>query len=53
MNIPWVLPDRLYEVKPLLGGQAPGQFSGKELQEGAMRVRLPVFGQEILEIKLR
>ena len=53
VNIPWVLPDRLYEVKPLLGGQAPGQFSGKELQEGAMRVRLPVFGQEILEIKLR
>ena len=53
VNIPWVLPGRAYEVQTLLRGQPLGQFSGKALQEGALRVRLPVFGQEILEIKLR
>ena len=51
INMPWVRPDRPYEVTALLSGKTLGRFGGKQLQEGALRLALPPLGQEILELK--
>jgi hypothetical protein len=51
VNIPWVLPGRTYQVNGLLAHQPLGRFSGKELQDGALVLKLVHFGQEILECK--
>ena len=50
INIPWVLPNRKYAVKGLFSNHVFGNFSGKQLQEGALELSLDRFGQEILEI---
>ena len=51
VNIPWVLPGCTYQVNGLLAHQSLGRFSGKELQQGALVLKLAPFGQEILECK--
>jgi hypothetical protein len=51
VNIPWVLPERRYQVIALLANQPLGHFSGKQLQDGALSLKLPPLGQEILECK--
>ena len=51
VNIPWVLPDRDYQVNALLAEKQVGRFSGKQLQDGALHLQLPPLGQEILELK--
>jgi hypothetical protein len=50
INIPWVERNREYTVKPLFAGKKPLRFSGAELQDGALKLELPEFGQEILEV---
>jgi hypothetical protein len=50
INIPWVLPDRKYKVKGLFSNHVFGDFTGKQLQEGALELSLNRFGQEIVEI---
>ena len=51
VNLPWVLPGRNYQVSALLVERRLGRFSGKQLQDGALRLRLPPLGQEIVELK--
>ncbi|MCC6591253.1 MAG: alpha-galactosidase [Bryobacterales bacterium] len=50
VTIPWVRPERSYHVKGLLSGVMYGSFAGKVLQESGIPVRLPVYGQELLEL---
>lgn len=50
INIPWVIKDRRYRVKACFVGKVLGTFTGQELQEGAIKLSLPVYGQEILEL---
>jgi hypothetical protein len=50
INIPWVDRNREYMIKPLFSGKEPLSFTGAELQDGALKLELPVMGQEILEI---
>jgi hypothetical protein len=53
VNIPWVLADRRYLVTALLSGRGLGQFTGKQLQDGALVLSLPPLGQEIIEVAPR
>jgi hypothetical protein len=50
VNLPWVRPDKNYSVSALFGGNPPLRYSGKELQDGALKLKLPKLGQEILEL---
>jgi hypothetical protein len=50
VNIPWVVADASYNVRSLLTDRMLGQFSGKQLQAGRIRLTLPTDGQEILEL---
>ena len=50
INIPWVRPESDYRVTALLQKEDLGTFSGKRLQTGELRLRLPSLGQEILEL---
>jgi hypothetical protein len=51
VNIPWVPDDRDYQVIALLADKPLGRFSGRQLQNGALRLQLPSLGQEIVELK--
>ncbi len=51
VNIPWVAGDRNYQVRTLLAEKPLGRFTGKQLQDGAVRLALAPLGQEILELK--
>jgi len=53
INIPWVDRTREYVVKALFSGDQMGSFTGAELQDGEMIMRLPHLGQEILEIRAK
>jgi len=50
INIPWVIAGKKYKVTALLSGKKAGSHSGTQLQNGAIKLALPVFGQEILEV---
>lgn len=50
INLPWVKSDRDYTVRALLTPRDLGRFSGKQLQNGDLKLELPALGQEILEI---
>jgi hypothetical protein len=50
INIPWVQPDRKYKVTSQFQKKALGSFTGKQLQAGALSIKLPTLGQEILEL---
>jgi len=50
INIPWVKPDRRYDVIALFGEQRLGTFTGRQLQSTGIEMTLPVYGQEILEL---
>jgi hypothetical protein len=50
INIPWVKPDRTYEVIASFGAQRLGTFTGRQLQSAGVEMTLPVYGQEILEL---
>lgn len=50
INVPWVVDGRKYRVVGLLGGKEYGVFTADELRAGAVQLRLPELGQEILEL---
>lgn len=50
INIPWVVPNRKYRVTALLSGRPMGVHLGSRLKQGALELKLPVYGQEILEL---
>ena len=53
INVPWVEPATSYRVTALLGGKPMGTFTGAQLRQGALKLALPVNGQEILELAKR
>lgn len=50
VNIPWVDKGQSYKVTSCFSNQVLGVFTGAQLQEGALKLSLPVYGQDILEI---
>jgi hypothetical protein len=50
INIPWIITGKKYKVTALFSGKKAGSFSGAQLKNGAVKLALPVFGQEILEL---
>ena len=50
INIPWVNADKEYKVRACFAGKDLGTFTGKQLREGAIKLALATYGQEILEI---
>jgi hypothetical protein len=50
INIPWAHPNKKYGVTLHFSGKKMGAFSGKELIDGKLKLSLPVYGQEILEL---
>ncbi len=51
VNIPWVLPQKRYQVTALFGEKELGTFKGSDLINGELKIALPKYGQEILEVK--
>jgi len=52
INIPWVQPDEQYHVTALFSQAELGIFTGKQLQDGALKLALGRLDQEILELAL-
>jgi hypothetical protein len=50
INIPWIQTKRDYLISALFSNKRLGIFRGEELIGGKLVLRLPVFGQEILEL---
>lgn len=50
INVPWTDGKRTYRVTALMSGQNLGEFTGAQLQDQGVRLNLPLFGQEILEL---
>ncbi|MBI5085375.1 MAG: hypothetical protein HZB13_12355 [Acidobacteria bacterium] len=53
VNVPWVNRGSRYRLKGVLSGKTYGEYSGATLQDAGVKVELPVFGQEIVEIAPR
>ncbi|MDR2682819.1 MAG: hypothetical protein LBB64_02990, partial [Dysgonamonadaceae bacterium] len=53
INIPWAKTDKKYLLKSLFAGEELGEFSGKQLHDGKLKLQLPVWGQEIIEVKAK
>lgn len=51
INIPWVEAGTHYAVTALFEGKSLGTFTGGQLQDGALTLSLPKYGQDILEIR--
>ena len=51
VNLPWVRANQVYLVHAQLSDRLLGRFTGRQLQTGALRLTLPLFGQEILELQ--
>ena len=50
INIPWVKAEERYRLTALFADRALGEFSGKQLQEGSLELKLPKMGQELVEV---
>lgn len=50
VNIPWVHAGKKYRLMALFACKALGTFTGSRLQKGAVKLSLPVYGQEIIEV---
>jgi hypothetical protein len=48
--IPWVFPGRRYQLKALFAGKDLGSFAGRDLIKGKLKLELPHYGQEIIEL---
>ncbi|MGA3323206.1 MAG: hypothetical protein ABSF45_01935 [Terriglobia bacterium] len=48
--IPWVVPGRRYQLKALLAAKDLGPFTGRDLIKGKLKLELPHYGQEIIEL---
>lgn len=53
VNIPWVNPDKLYELKAWFADKKLGTFTGSDLIEGKLQIHLPQYGQDIIEIQIK
>ena len=51
INIPWVQAGAKYQLVARLADKPLGTFTGKQLQNGALTLALPLLGQEIVEVK--
>ena len=52
VNIPWVDSQTKYQLTACFSGKPLGTFTGRQLQNGALKLALPKFGQEIIEVRL-
>jgi hypothetical protein len=50
VNIPWVNPEKKYRVRLCFANKILGNFLGKALIQGKLRISLPVYSQEIIEL---
>jgi hypothetical protein len=50
VNIPWVRPGATYRVTGLFSGKHYGVATGRALREAGLRIVLPPYGQELLEV---
>ena len=50
VNIPWVDPEKHYEIKALFANKKIGVFKGDDLIDGKLKMTLPQYRQEIIEI---
>lgn len=50
VNIPWVNPKKKYRVRLCFANKILGNFSGKALIQGKLKISLPVYSQEIIEL---
>lgn len=50
INVPWIPPDQKYRVRVLFAGRDLGEWTGSQLRNGALALKLPVMGQEIIEL---
>jgi len=50
INIPWVTAKRKYLLTAHFAGKKLGVFTGNQLIKGSLSLKLPAFGQEIIEI---
>ena len=53
INIPWVDPQKTYTIKLCFKGVLIKPMSGKDLQAGKLKLTLPAYGQEIIELKIK
>jgi hypothetical protein len=51
VNVPWVVRERRYRVTGVFSGKPYGVLTGKQLQDAGVRMKLPVFGQDVLEVE--
>ncbi len=49
-NVPWVKATSRYHVRACFADKQLGTFTGRQLQAGAVKLALPAYGQEILEL---
>lgn len=50
IDIPWVPLDKRYRLRALLTEKELGDFTGSQLRSGALTLKLPAMGQEIVEL---
>jgi hypothetical protein len=50
VNIPWVRPTGSYRITGLFSGKSYGTVMGQSLRDAGIRLDLPVYGQEVLEL---
>jgi hypothetical protein len=53
VNVPWVVRERRYRVTGVFSGKSYGVFTGAQLQDAGVKVGLPAYGQEVLEVEGR
>ncbi len=51
VNIPWVLTEKKYHLTALFSGKDLGEFSGRQLQNGELELKLPGWGQELITVE--
>ena len=52
INVPWVKSEAKYRLKALFSGKDLGNFTGKQLQNGDLKLHLNDMGQEIVKISI-
>jgi hypothetical protein len=50
VNIPWVRSDVSYRISGLFSGKSYGTVTGRTLRDAGIRLDLPQYGQEVLEL---
>jgi hypothetical protein len=50
INIPWVLPEKMYKLRLSFSKADSGIYKGKDLINGALSIALSAYAQEIIEI---